>query len=86
MLTGESRFHLSTSLGIEPGSLMMGSQQVDHWTSQTVYNCIEITSSSQGSPLQLTMSVVKLEGGPIVSVKSGQKSYVRSSGIFTLSA
>jgi hypothetical protein len=62
MLTGEFRFHLSTSLGIEPGSLMMGSKQVDHWTSQTVYKCIEITSSPQGSPQQSTMLVVKLEG------------------------
>ncbi len=36
-LTGESRFHISTPLGIEPGSLMTGSQRVDHWTSGTVY-------------------------------------------------
>ncbi len=28
-LTEESRFHISTPLGIEPGSLMMGSKQVD---------------------------------------------------------
>ncbi len=30
---GESKFHLSTPLGIELGSLMMGSKQVDHWSS-----------------------------------------------------
>ncbi len=35
---------------------------------------------------QLTLSVVKLEGGPAASVKPGQKSCVRSSGIITLSA
>jgi hypothetical protein len=29
-LTGESRFHISTPLGIEPGSFMMGSKRVDH--------------------------------------------------------
>ncbi len=32
MLIGESWFHISTPLGIEPGSLMMGSKRVDHWT------------------------------------------------------
>ncbi len=42
MLTGESQFHISIPLGIEPGSLMMGSTRVDHWTSGTVYECIEI--------------------------------------------
>jgi hypothetical protein len=35
-LTGESLFHISTPLGIEPGSLIMGSKRVDHWTSGTV--------------------------------------------------
>ncbi len=39
---GESQFHISTPLGIEPGSLMMGSKRVDHWTSGTVYECSEI--------------------------------------------
>jgi hypothetical protein len=29
-------------LGIEPGSLMTGSKQVDHWTSGTVYESSEI--------------------------------------------
>jgi hypothetical protein len=34
-LTGECWFHISTPLGIEPGSLMMGSKRVDHRTSGT---------------------------------------------------
>ncbi len=49
-LTGESRFHISTPLGIEPGSLMMGSKGLPHWTSETVYECSEIAGSPQGSP------------------------------------
>ncbi len=49
-LTGKSRFHISTSLGIEPGSLMMGSEGLTHWTSETVYECSEIAGSPQGSP------------------------------------
>ncbi len=55
MLTGESRFHTSTPLGIEPRSLMAGSKQVDHWTSGTVYECSEIAGSPQGYPQQLAM-------------------------------
>ncbi len=50
MLTGESQFHISTPLGIEPGSLMTGSKRVDHWTSGTVCECSEIAGSPQGSP------------------------------------
>ncbi len=50
MLTGESWFHLSTPIGIEPGSLMTGSKRVDHWTNGTVYECSEIACSPQGSP------------------------------------
>ncbi len=46
-LTGESRFHLSTPLGIEPGSTMTGSKWVDHWTCGTVYECSEIAGSPQ---------------------------------------
>jgi hypothetical protein len=34
LLTGEFQFHISTLLGIEPGSLMTGSKRVDHW------NCV----------------------------------------------
>jgi hypothetical protein len=34
-LTGESRFHISIPLGIEPGSLMMGSKWVVDKTSET---------------------------------------------------
>jgi hypothetical protein len=29
---------------------MTGSKPVDHWTSGTVYECIEIAGSPQGSP------------------------------------
>jgi hypothetical protein len=48
-LTGESWFHISTPLGIKPGSLMTGSKGLTHWTSETVYEC-ENAGSSQGSP------------------------------------
>ncbi len=47
MLTGESRFLISTRLGIEPVSLMIGSKRVDHWTSGSVYECSEIAGSPQ---------------------------------------
>ncbi len=50
MLTGESQFHISTPLGIEPVSLMTGSKRVVHWTSETWYKCSEIAGSPQGSP------------------------------------
>ncbi len=40
MLTGESWFYISTPLGIEPRSLMMGSKWVDHWTSGPVELCM----------------------------------------------
>jgi hypothetical protein len=49
-LTGESQFHLSTPLGIEARSLMMGSKRVVYWTSQTLCECSEIAGSPQGSP------------------------------------
>jgi hypothetical protein len=50
MLTGEYQFHLSTPLGIEPGSLMTGSKLVVHKTSETWCECSEIEGSPQGSP------------------------------------
>jgi hypothetical protein len=84
LLTGESRFHISTPLGIEPGSLMMGSRRVDHWTSGTVYECSEIAGSSQASPQAADYVGCEAGGGPAASVKPGQKSCVRSSGIITL--
>jgi hypothetical protein len=34
-LTGESRFHISPPRGFEPASLLTGSKQVVHWTSET---------------------------------------------------
>ncbi len=46
-LTGESRFHILTPLGIEPGSLMTGSKRVVHWTSETWCKCSEIAGSPQ---------------------------------------
>ncbi len=57
MLTGESRFHMSIPLGIEPGSLMMGSKRVDHWTSGTVYECSEIAGSPQNTILGRTLEL-----------------------------
>ncbi len=39
MLTGESLFHISTPLGIEPRSHMTECKLVEHWTSGTVYDC-----------------------------------------------
>jgi hypothetical protein len=50
MLRGESQFLISTPLGIEHGSLMTGSKQVVHWTSETWCECSEIAGSAQGSP------------------------------------
>jgi hypothetical protein len=47
MLTGGSRFHMSTPLVIEPGSLMTGSKHVNQWTSGTVYERSEIAGSPQ---------------------------------------
>jgi hypothetical protein len=85
-LKGVSWFHICTPLGIEPGSLITGSKGLTHWDSDTVYECSEIAGSPQGSSQQRTMSVGKPEGGPAASLKLGQKSCVRSSGIITLSA
>jgi hypothetical protein len=42
-LTGKSRYHISTPLGFEPGSLMTGSKWV------TLYECSEIAGSTQPS-------------------------------------
>jgi hypothetical protein len=47
MLTGESQFHISNPLGIEPWSLITGSKQVDHWTSEIMYEYSEIAGSPQ---------------------------------------
>jgi hypothetical protein len=54
MLAGESRFHISTPLEIEPGSLMMGRKRVDHWTSGTLYECSEIAGSPQYVKILIT--------------------------------
>jgi hypothetical protein len=47
MLTGESRFYISTRLGIEPGSFMTGSKRVDHWICGTMCKCSKIAGSPQ---------------------------------------
>jgi hypothetical protein len=66
---------------------MTGGKGLTHLTSETVCECSEIADAPQGSlPQQPTMSVVKPEVEPAASVKPGQKSYVRASGIITLSA
>ncbi len=49
-------------------------------------NVLRLQALHRAPPQQPTMSVVKPEGGPAASVKSGQKSCVGSSGIITLSA
>jgi hypothetical protein len=72
MLTGQSQFHISTPLGVQPGSLMTGSKRVDHWTSGTVYKCCETAGSPQGSPPTADYVCVKAEGGPAASVKPGE--------------
>jgi hypothetical protein len=47
MLTGESRFHISTPLRVEPRSLLTGSKGLTHWTSETVCECSEIAGCPQ---------------------------------------
>jgi hypothetical protein len=49
-------------------------------------NEVSLQAVHRASPQQPTLSVVKPEGGPAASMKPGQKSCVRSSGIITLSA
>ncbi len=43
--TGQSRFHISTPWGSEPGSLVTGSKRVVHWTSETLWEWSEIAGS-----------------------------------------
>jgi hypothetical protein len=45
MLIGESWFHISIPLEIEPGSLMTGSKRLVHRTSETWCECSEIAGS-----------------------------------------
>jgi hypothetical protein len=59
------------------------------WTTglmELCMNAVRLQALHRAPPQEPTMSVVKPEGGPAVSVKPGQKSCVRSSGIITLSA
>jgi hypothetical protein len=73
---------------MEPGSLMMGSKGVTHWTSEMACECNEIAGSPQGSPPPTAANYVSCDTRrrPAASVKLGQKSCVRSSGIITLLA
>ncbi len=59
-LTGESRFYISTPLGIWTWVPCDGKQPVVHWTSETWWEWSEIVGCQQGFPLQPTLSVVKL--------------------------
>jgi hypothetical protein len=49
-------------------------------------NAVRLQALNRAPPQQPTMSIVKPEGGPAESMKPGQKSCVRSSGIIALSA
>jgi hypothetical protein len=49
-------------------------------------NAVRLQALHRAPPKQLIISVVKLEGGPAASVKPGQKSCVRSSGIVSTTA
>ncbi len=86
MLTGKSQFHISTPLGIEPGSLMMGSKGLTHWTSDTVYECSEIAGSPQGSPP--AADYVDCEAGrkACSERETRTEEEIKWSGIITLSA
>ncbi len=46
-LTGESRFHISPPKGFDPESLVTGSKQVVHWTSETWWEWSEVAGSPQ---------------------------------------
>jgi hypothetical protein len=81
-LTGKSQFHINTPPEDWTSNPHDGKQR----TSETVCECSEIAALHRAPPQQPTMSVVKPEGGPAASVKPGQESCVRSSGIITLSA
>ncbi len=59
-LTGESRFHISIPLGIEPGSLTAGSKWVVHWTSETWCKCSEIAGSPHKPPKSAEANRVSL--------------------------
>ncbi len=89
MITGESQFHISTSLGIEPGSLMMGSNPVDHKTSGTVYEsgspqtyAQEAKYFSCGGTCKVQATILSFKGEkipliPTVYVKSADRLTVK---------
>jgi hypothetical protein len=58
-LTGESQFQISTPLGIEPGSLMMGSKRKDHYIflcrlecAYTIISSVSVSEYVQYFPIQ----------------------------------
>ncbi len=64
----------------------MGSKQVFPGPVRHGDNKVRLQALHRAPPQQPTSSVVKPEGRPSVSVKPGQESCVRSSGIITLLA
>jgi hypothetical protein len=82
----ESRFHRSTPRGFEPGSLVQEANGYSTGPVRHGENGVRLQALHSAPPQQPTPSVVKLQGRPAASVKPGQKSCVRSSGIITLSA
>ncbi len=62
---------------------MAGSKGLVHWTSETE---VRFQALHRAPPRQPTPLVVKPEGRPAASVKPGQESCVRASGIITLLA
>ncbi len=76
MLTGESRFNISTPWGFEPGSLMTGSKQVVHWTSETWWEWSEIA----GSPQLVFLNIYKLSRKRLhVSPQEGMRLHTKFS-------
>jgi hypothetical protein len=70
LLAGESRFPQVPPLGIEPGSVMAGSKQVDTGPVELCVNAMRLQALHRAPPQQPAMSVVKLKGGHAASVKS----------------
>ncbi len=60
-LTGESRFHISTLLGIEPGSFMTGSKGLTHWTSETVWMQWDCRLSTISTKMKNNLNLCSLE-------------------------
>jgi hypothetical protein len=58
-LSGESRFHRDTPLGIISGSFMRESKWVVHWTSETWCECSEIAGSPHASNYEILNKAIK---------------------------